>query len=761
MPQHKPLRLGLPNGLNLRLRVCFSGSVFRTVLGICKMLNIRRPEELSLLRPVEEKKRKKDRDLSEELYDLTEVPLTSVSRPCLYNGMPAHFADSPKTEKVYKMLSVSQPAPPPEAIAKLYRPASVVDKAHIHSRWLDSSRSLMQQGVQENDRLWLRFKYYCFHDLEPKYDVVRLTQMYEQARWAILLEDIECTEEEMLLFGAIQYHINKLSLSEPQTMTSSPAMDDLDSALQCLEVKLVGADSSPQDMLVRSWLALFSFTGWSREHFRRLLRTSSGILTVMLDQLRISRTLVPVVACGSLRRQTGSSKRGLRKSLADSSFQSEVQSIRSFLAMQQTNPNTHTDDSMSINTHSLVSPRYSKKYKAKQLTPRILEAYQNVAQLSLTDALLRFLQIWQALPDFGISLVVVRRYQKSAGLPDPPYLTTTKEITKVSRACNPPYLTTTKADTKSAGLSILLNSPPPRRYQSQQACHSSITSPPPRDTKVRQACHPPYLTTTRRRGDTKQQGLSDPPIPTTTKRYQVRQGLPDPPYLTTTKENTKVRQACQILLTLTTPPRRYQRKSLADSSFQSEVQSIRSFLAMQQTNPNTHTDDSMSINTHSLVSPRYSKKYKVKQLTPRILEAYQNVAQLSLTDALLRFLQIWQALPDFGISFVVVRFKGSRKDEVLGIAPNRLIRIDLGVGDVVKTWRYNNMRQWNVNWDIRQVAIEFDGNVNMAFSCVTADCKIVHEFIGGYIFMSTRSREQSDTLNEELFHKLTGGHEAL
>ena len=49
------------------------------------------------------------------------------------------------------------------------------------------------------------------------------------------------------------------------------------------------------------------------------------------------------------------------------------------------------------------------------------------------------------------------------------------------------------------------------------------------------------------------------------------------------------------------------------------------------------------------------------------------------------------------------RFKGSRKDEVLGITPNRLIRIDLGVGDVVKTWRYNNMRQWNVNWDIRQV----------------------------------------------------------
>lgn len=57
------------------------------------------------------------------------------SVPTLYNGMPAHFADSPKTEAVYKMLSVCQPSPAPEAIAKLYRPASKVDKTHIHTRY--------------------------------------------------------------------------------------------------------------------------------------------------------------------------------------------------------------------------------------------------------------------------------------------------------------------------------------------------------------------------------------------------------------------------------------------------------------------------------------------------------------------------------------------------------------------------------------------------------------------------------------------------
>lgn len=47
----------------------------------------------------------------------------------------------------------------------------------------------------------------CWFDsfsLAAQYDVVRLTQLYEQARWAILLEDIDCTEEEMMLFGALQ-----------------------------------------------------------------------------------------------------------------------------------------------------------------------------------------------------------------------------------------------------------------------------------------------------------------------------------------------------------------------------------------------------------------------------------------------------------------------------------------------------------------------------------------------------------------------------
>ena len=67
-----------------------------------------------------------------------------------------------------------------------------------------------------------------------------------------------------------------------------------------------------------------------------------------------------------------------------------------------------------------------------------------------------------------------------------------------------------------------------------------------------------------------------------------------------------------------------------------------------------------------------------------------------------------------------------------------------------------SFQAWNVNWEVKHMMVQFEEE-NVVFSCLSADCKVVHEFIGGYIFLSMRSKASNQQLNEELFHKLTGG----
>lgn len=141
--------------------------------------------------------------------------------------------------------------------------------------WLDSSRSIMEQGIREYDTLQLRFKFYTFFDLNPKYDQVRINQLYEQAKWSLLNEEIECTEEEMLMFAALQVKIQILSnfivkilfkknckyfqfqigqqseLQQPDSGIDTSSLengtdDDIDAALSELQITLEGPNAQSQ-----------------------------------------------------------------------------------------------------------------------------------------------------------------------------------------------------------------------------------------------------------------------------------------------------------------------------------------------------------------------------------------------------------------------------------------------------------------------------------------------------------------------------------
>uniref|UniRef100_A0A8C1GK26 Fermitin family member 1 n=1 Tax=Cyprinus carpio TaxID=7962 RepID=A0A8C1GK26_CYPCA len=528
-PQHKPLCIQLPNMKTIKLPVSFSCVVFKTVAEICKALNIRRSEELSLLKPPDDPKKKKKKDKG------TESAFDDILNMDMAGGIYYAFQS-------LRLCILTET---------------------LLCRWLDSSRSLMEQGIQENDRLLLRFKYHSFFDLNPKYDAVRITQLYEQARWAILLEEIDCTEEEMLMFASLQYHICKLTLStEPLTNSSEPEIDEVEAALSNLESTLEG-------------------------------RNADKILEDITDIPKLEDTL--------------------------------------------------------------------KLFRPKRLTLKPYKEY------------------WFVFRDTTISYY---KNKESAN----------KEPIEQLHLRGCEVIPDVNVTEKKFGLKLLL--------------------------------------------------------PTADGMNEI--------YIRCDNETqySKWKAACMLAS---------KGKTMAYSSYRTEVKKIQSFLQMKSLAPppgQAAPDvESMEMNAECFVSPRYAKKYKTKQLTTRILEALHNISQLSLMEAKMRFIQAWQSLPEFGIKYYIVRFRGSKKDELLGISYNKLIRIDMSTGLPVTTWRFSNMKQWNVNWEIKQVTIEFDQSVSIAFSCQSCDCKVVHEYIGGYIFLSTRSKDQNETLREELFHKLTGGQD--
>lgn len=108
----------------------------------------------------------------------------------------------------------------------------------------------MEQGVREHGVLCLKFKFYVFYDLNPKHDAVRINQIYEQAKWQLLNEEIDCTEEEMLMFAALQLQIDRQA-SQPQPPIEngnvmSQNEDDIDAALTDLQTTLEGTNVSSQ-----------------------------------------------------------------------------------------------------------------------------------------------------------------------------------------------------------------------------------------------------------------------------------------------------------------------------------------------------------------------------------------------------------------------------------------------------------------------------------------------------------------------------------
>jgi kindlin 2 len=209
-------------------------------------------------------------------------------------------------------------------------------------------------------------------------------------------------------------------------------------------------------------------------------------------------------------------------------------------------------------------------------------------------------------------------------------------------------------------------------------------------------------------------------------------------------------------------------KTMADSSYNSEVESLKRTL-MLQSGKQQNGGDSKSrapvvqfpsdFNPGEFVAQHYVKRVGEGRLKTRISDAHSSIKNLSNSEAKLQYIRTWESLKGHGLHYFIVKFfdeRGSKKPELIAVSNRGLFLVNSDNGDCIKPWPFTKMKKWHVNWEIRHIRMAFDQE-EIDFKPFSADCKVVHEFIGGYIFVSMRSKDQKQALDEEGFMRLTGG----
>lgn len=205
-------------------------------------------------------------------------------------------------------------------------------------------------------------------------------------------------------------------------------------------------------------------------------------------------------------------------------------------------------------------------------------------------------------------------------------------------------------------------------------------------------------------------------------------------------------------------------------------------------------------------------------MSRRICEAYGRMGQLTSLQAKMKYISVWEQLAGHGIVYFAARFQithpllgllnsdstehshvpwlhkqiggryltllSSSSVEALGIGPTRIFRCDLSSGQVRSSWRLSAIQEWDINWELGQMVLilaplpttspapegtrtaspqpnqsstaEQGGRI--IIRPVDVSVRTVAEFLGGYTFLSHRSPEKNQCLDESSFYRLTTGH---
>ncbi|KAH9414926.1 Fermitin 2 [Dermatophagoides pteronyssinus] len=475
-PMHQTLRIQFPD-LNVdELKVDFSVNVLTAVAKLCQVINISHPEEWSLARPLTNRQLKRnDHHLQASPLQRFPVNTSTLSGQKSNNNIYTnhtinHSSGSLLSQKSYTTISsngsssmndsnhslslsssLSLPNNNPSTL--LPHPKTSVQKARLNSAWLNSSISLFEQDVCENDLLLLKIKYYAFHQLKSS-ELTRVNYLYENLKRNILQEEISCTEDEMYTLAAIMLQVSycidcALETLEKELQTTSlgdksngkSQVPILDGQLKISSQKIKNATSTLARIRStitgdRTYYAIF------RETTLYAYRNTQDLTIPAITLDMVSCEVNPDVLASQHRYcfQIIDSNHGLcyyvkcqdesqyakwfaackqathGHTMAHSSYDQQYSHTLKLLQVQskfsQTkNVSKQQLKSLDIEPSHFIAPRFLKRKSKEQILARIKTAHELFNNNTLIEAQMNFIQTCQTLKDYAITLFVIRFYK--------------------------------------------------------------------------------------------------------------------------------------------------------------------------------------------------------------------------------------------------------------------------------------------------------------------------------------------------------------
>lgn len=249
--RNKLLQIELPNKQRLRMMVNFAADVLSVVRDICYICEIRNHTELSLVKATA-----REGAVEPVNIDHAQMPYGTFRAPARHGDATNHEVLSSGTKLVdtnnleYRKLTVLSAQVDPE---QLNSPRTLKERVAQTCRFLDSLKSLMEQGVVANELMKLRFKYFHFDQLSERNDFIRVHQLFEQLKYTILADEFPVTEDQALTLAALQYYVddcakNKILDDRPEAPSEHNCSFDIDNMLDTLESELEGKPKDQQDL---------------------------------------------------------------------------------------------------------------------------------------------------------------------------------------------------------------------------------------------------------------------------------------------------------------------------------------------------------------------------------------------------------------------------------------------------------------------------------------------------------------------------------